>query len=446
MGNFVSSDAVYNKTDTEKIFSKKADIYTKADIYNKIESDTLFQKKGDYALTTALDGYQPKGDYALTSDLSGYQPKGDYQQTVVGGVYAKTDVYNKTESDTLFQKKGDYALTSALSGYQPKGDYALVGSSYTKADIYNKTESDTLFQKKGDYALTSALAGYQPKGDYTLTSALAGYQPKGDYALTSALAGYQPKGDYAVKSDIDKITKGPQGIQGIQGSVGPVGPVGPIGPKGDLGPIGPVGPVGPKGDLGPVGPVGPVGPIGPVGKVFPKNDTWDSAVQIGATNDAKDTNIYSLSFGKAEQGTYTGMGLVPNSKKQWTDTTGPVLGTHIRATNEWSVFSDGWNPLFAIQGETGNVKAKGRLEATDVITGELKARSNVFVGNAVYTNTICNKYNTKCINLDDIVTKDKSYYIDSMNDNERLQAAGGWDARLSAGGTGEREKWKFKQT
>jgi hypothetical protein len=140
------------------------------------------------------------------------------------------------------------------------------------------------------------------------------------------------------------------------------------------------------------------------------------------------------------------MGLVPNSKKQWTDTTGPVLGTHIRATNEWSVFSDGWNPLFAIQGGTGNVKAKGRLEATDVNTGILNARSNVVAGNAVYTNTICNKDNTKCINLDDIVTKDKSYYIDSMNDNERLQAGGGWDARLSAGGTGEREKWKFKQT
>ena len=49
--------------------------------------------------------------------------------------------------------------------------------------------------------------------------------------------------------------------------------------------------------------------------IFKKPDNWNSAIQIGSTNDPKDTNIYSLSFGKADGGTWTGMGLVPNDKK-----------------------------------------------------------------------------------------------------------------------------------
>ena len=234
MGNLVSSEAVYNKKDTEDLFPKKSDIYTKK------ESDVKFQPIGDY---------QPKGDYA-----------------VVGGVYAKTDVYNKTESDTRFQTKGNYALTSALDGYQPKGDYALttaladyalktaLADYQPKGDYALKTaladyqpKGDyalkTDYQPKGDYALKTALADYQPKGDYALTTALADYQPKGDYALTTALADYalttaladyalktdyQPKGDYALtnalaayakKTDILKGDTGPQGAQGPKGGV-----------------------------------------------------------------------------------------------------------------------------------------------------------------------------------------------------------------------------------
>ncbi|MEY3401673.1 MAG: hypothetical protein RLZZ86_1288 [Cyanobacteriota bacterium] len=106
------------------------------------------------------------------------------------------------------------------------------------------------------------------------------------------------------------------------------------------------------------------------GTVFFKQDAFDRpAVQIGATNDAKDTNIYSLSFGKAEGGTYTGMGLIPNDKKAFPDTKGPILGTHIKAENEWGVFSDGWNKLFSIQGGSGNVKVKGTLDAANVTVG-----------------------------------------------------------------------------
>jgi len=47
--------------------------------------------------------------------------------------------------------------------------------------------------------------------------------------------------------------------------------------------------------------------------------------------------------------------------KSFSDTTGPVLATHIRAPNEWGVYSDGWNKLFSIQGGTGKVRSKGDI-------------------------------------------------------------------------------------
>ena len=102
-----------------------------------------------------------------------------------------------------------------------------------------------------------------------------------------------------------------------------------------------------------------------------KPDNWNSAIQIGSTNDPKDSNIYSLSFGKAQDGTWTGMGLVPNDKKAFTDSTGPVLGTHIQEMSEWGIMSSGWNKLFAVQGKTGNVNVKGKLNAG----GDIKANN-----------------------------------------------------------------------
>jgi hypothetical protein len=205
------------------------------------------------------------------------------------------------------------------------------------------------------------------------------------------------------------------------------------------------------------------------GIVASKDDTYDSsAVQIGNTNDAKDTNIYSLSFGQAQGG--TGMGLVPNSKKQWSDTTGPVLGTHIKATNEWGVFSDGWNPLFAIQGGTGNVKAKGEVEA-----------QNLKATNAVYTNVICDRGNTNCTlynnfvrtqngklltppgaNLcnsdgsicvdvadiknviDNAVRRDRNINIHLNKDNVRLKGAAGWTTGTTDRDEGEWSTWQIK--
>ncbi|RPJ74819.1 MAG: hypothetical protein EHM20_09965, partial [Alphaproteobacteria bacterium] len=117
---------------------------------------------------------------------------------------------------------------------------------------------------------------------------------------------------------------------------------------------------------GPAGPTGPKGDAGSVQIKFPKTGGLDSpAIQVGDDSYvANDNNLFSLGFGK-QATTNTGMGLVTNSKKRFTNTTGAVLGTHIAAANEWSLFSDGWNNLATIQGGSGNAYFKGDLASND---------------------------------------------------------------------------------
>ena len=609
MGNLVSSEAVYNKQDTESLFPKKTDVYTKT------ESDTKFQPM------------------------------------VVGGVYAKTDVYNKTESDTQFQPKGEYALATSLADYQLKGDYALTSELNNYApvgNVYTKTESNTQFQPKGDYALTTALAGYQLKGDYALTTALADYQTKGNYALTTALADYAKTtalttalssytkttdltntlssytkttdlttvlapytkttdltntlasytkttdltntlAAYAKKTDILKGDKGDKGEKGDKGGVQindtrsvnslpssyrarGVNKYFEFKTKSAIGTpstqeynyletIVKWGDASGGGieqiaygeniyyrqstDENTWGPWRTIAPDASGTLIATKPDNWNSAIQIGSTNDPKDSNIYSLSFGKAQDGTWTGMGLVPNDKKAFTDSTGPVLGTHIQEMSEWGIMSSGWNKLFAIQGKTGNVNVKGKLNAGGDIKannfytsssnsfsemkvndkgvlfrngtnqdrisdggpktftvrnddgdlrlmasgGDVNIPNGIKIGNwkieedgqgyLVFKKWTGNGWSVAAPNspyvaigndgnvwsgrskdgvgygwitdnikwlYDNSVLKEQSYYIDSVNNNERLQAGGSWDARLSDGGTGNREKWKFKNT
>ena len=97
--------------------------------------------------------------------------------------------------------------------------------------------------------------------------------------------------------------------------------------------------------------------------IFAKADAYDQPAIILGNKSIKDTNLYSLSFqGNAEtDGSRTGMGVVPNSRKFFQDTTGGVLGMHINSSREFAVLSNGWNNLFSVQGGTGNVKAKGTV-------------------------------------------------------------------------------------
>jgi hypothetical protein len=97
------------------------------------------------------------------------------------------------------------------------------------------------------------------------------------------------------------------------------------------------------------------------GQLYAVNNRVDnitnSAIQIGPDNDpGKDTNLYSLSFGGGEGKNYIGQGLISKDKKVFDKTKGNALATHIRPTTEWGIYSDGWNPLFNVEGGSGNVK------------------------------------------------------------------------------------------
>ena len=420
MGNLVSSEAVYNKQDTESLFPKKTDVYTKTesdtkfqpmvvggvyaktDVYTKTESNTQFQPKGDYALTTALADYQTKGNYALTSELNNYAPVGN--------------VYTKTESNTQFQPKGDYALTTALADYQTKGNYALTTALADYAKTTALTTALSSYTKTTD--LTNTLSSYTKTTD--LTTVLAPYTKTTD--LTNTLASYTKTTDltntlaaYAKKTDILKGDKGDKGEKGDKGGVQindtrsvnslpssyrarGVNKYFEFKTKSAIGTpstqeynyletIVKWGDASGGGieqiaygeniyyrqstDENTWGPWRTIAPDASGTLIATKPDNWNSAIQIGSTNDPKDSNIYSLSFGKAQDGTWTGMGLVPNDKKAFTDSTGPVLGTHIQEMSEWGIMSSGWNKLFAVQGKTGNVNVKGKLNAG----GDIKANN-----------------------------------------------------------------------
>jgi hypothetical protein len=180
----------------------------------------------------------------------------------------------------------------------------------------------------------------------------------------------------------------------------------------------------------------PIGAAGAPQTVFPKPDGFENpAVQIGANNDAKDTNIYSLSFGKAEGGTYTGMGLVPNDKKSFGDSKGPVLGTHIKAQNEFGIFSDGWDKLFAVQGGTGNVKVKGTLDAGNVTVGG----KPISAGGAGFDGAM----NDKQLRLRGV--GDGNHFVAYTNNNNvdgaRVQGHGGGQLGTNQGGDKTALQW-----
>jgi len=104
------------------------------------------------------------------------------------------------------------------------------------------------------------------------------------------------------------------------------------------------------------------------GKIVATNNSADdfaaSAIQIGPDNDpGKNTNIYSLNFGGGDGKSYIGMGLLKSNDttKYHDDTTERIIGTHIRPKGEWGIYSDGWDKLFSVQGQSGKVKVKGDL-------------------------------------------------------------------------------------
>jgi hypothetical protein len=396
-GNYVTNIQAAN-------FQPKGDYITTVQAAN-------FATKGDLANYQPKGAYQPAGDYALKSELANFQPKGAYQPA---GDYAlKSEIPNVAN----FQQKGDYALKSEIpnvTNFQPKGEYALKSEIPNPANFAAKGDL-AAFQQKGDYALKSEIPNvanfaakgelvdyalkseipnvdnFQQKGDYALKSEIpnvvnfaakgdladyalkseipnvANFQPKGEYALKNEIpnvANFQPKGEYALKSEIPNVANfQPKGEYALKSEIPNVANFQPKGEYALKSEIPNPANFAVKGDLANYRTL--------QNKVFSKANTFeDPAIQIGTDNTPRDQNIYSLSFGRTDNG--TGMGLVPNDKKMFasTGTTGSILGTHINANGEWGIFSPGWTKLLAVQGESGNVRSRGDIQSgRDVFLG-----------------------------------------------------------------------------
>ncbi|WP_338691763.1 YadA C-terminal domain-containing protein [Neisseria leonii] len=155
-----------------------ADVYAKAEVYNKTEADGKFAEKA--AVET------------VKQELAGKANAAD--------VYAKAEVYNKTEADNLFALKANAQDVSGLTKRVDTVETALAGKA-DKAQVdalsnrVGKLEKDT---RRG-LATQAALAGlFQPYkvGRVNISAAVGGYKSESAVAVG---AGYRFSEQFAAK-------------------------------------------------------------------------------------------------------------------------------------------------------------------------------------------------------------------------------------------------------
>jgi hypothetical protein len=343
-GNYALMTQVYNKTEVDTNFQKKGDYALINEVYKKPEADLKFQPKGDYALKTELAAFQPKGDYALKTELAAFQSKGDYA--------LKSDLQRHALVDTVNQQ---------ISGVNAALNVANINNNSAQqkiTDINNRIQTQDI---RSNHQAETTPESYFVKGKGTHSQFTEGKllglpltgEGQNDYVVLITHVPYtDPSGgplyQYAYRGRNIVYTRVSSGGGWEREKWKDVK----------------------WGDWVQT-------------NVFPKITGFNNpAIQIGETNEGRDDNIYSLSFGKAEGGTYTGMGLIPADKKGFTATTAPILGTHIRKGSEWGLYSDGWDKLVNIEGTTGNMKIKGEFTAPNIPTKtEIDTKINGLVNN-----------------------------------------------------------------
>jgi hypothetical protein len=353
----------------------------KGDIGKVSDSLSGYQRKGDYAVTKELDNYQRKGDYALRDELAKLQPKGNYASVdALSTFQPKGNYVNKNDFDDEFKKfakstESRFVSNDELKKFAQSTDarfvsnpelntqlkkYALLDElkKYVSADELKKYVTPESLK---NFASLDELKKYAPVSELQQFASLNELKK---FALADELKKYALLTDVTKYVSIDELKKyatidSLKDLSSLKASVDAISKVNLQELSAKIN----------SQDLSKYALKSDLSGL-QQSNIFSKLDAFDKpAIQLGATNDAKDTNIYSLSFGKAEGGTYTGMGLVPNDKKAFPNTTGPILGTHIKAQNEYGIFSDGWDKLFAVQGGSGNVKVKGTLDASGLTIG-----------------------------------------------------------------------------
>lgn len=91
-----------------------------------------------------------------------------------------------------------------------------------------------------------------------------------------------------------------------------------------------------------------------------KDNGWGTAVNVKGP--VQPESLYALKFHDGQDSTYeAGMGLIkdqPNKKFESAST----LATHIKDDSDYTLYSTGWDPLFAVKGASGSAYIKGPLK------------------------------------------------------------------------------------
>ena len=232
-------ETLTNKPDLSN-FATKGEIPDTSSFATKAELDDYQMKSGMsvYLLASeAQDTYQPKGTYVVPSDLNNYVTSGYAEETFAKKGDVPTDVYTKSETDTLLAGKASSSHTHDYSEILNTPDVPKIWKG-TLAEYTNLTEidNDTLYviTDESEQFVTSGeveslisgyttlsevevlLGGFSPTGhthDYSEiqnTPDLSGFASLSDIPdvsnfITSGFCEdrYQPKGTYVVPSDLD---------------------------------------------------------------------------------------------------------------------------------------------------------------------------------------------------------------------------------------------------
>lgn len=232
-------ETLTNKPDLSN-FAIKGEIPDTSSFATKQELEDYQMKSGMSAYLLASEAqetYQPKGTYVVPSDLNNYVTSGYAEETFAKKGDVPTDVYTKSETDTLLAGKASSSHTHDYSEILNTPDIPKIWKG-TLAEYTNLTEidSDTLYviTDESEQFVTSGeveslisgfttlsevevlLGGYSTTAhthDYSEiqnTPDLSGFASLSDIPdvsnfITSAFTEdhYQAKGTYVVPSDLD---------------------------------------------------------------------------------------------------------------------------------------------------------------------------------------------------------------------------------------------------
>ena len=190
-------ETLTNKPDLSN-FATKGEIPDTSSFATKQELEDYQMKSGmsAYLLASeAQDTYQAKGTYVVPSDLNNYVTSGYAEETFAKKGDVPTDVYTKSETDTLLAGKANSAHTHTASEIVDL-DVPKIWKG-TLAEYTNLTEidSDTL------YVITDESEQFTTSGE--VESLISGFTTLSEVEVL--LGGFSPTGHTHVMSDITDL-------------------------------------------------------------------------------------------------------------------------------------------------------------------------------------------------------------------------------------------------